>query len=271
MKQTILGSNGYIGSALKEHLQLNGHEVVTPSIDELFSSNGNWGHVYYCVGLTADFRKKPFATVEAHVTIISKILEHANFESLIYLSSTRVYNESLVSKEDTKLLVDVNNPSNLYNLTKLTGESICLSSGRPNIKIVRLSNVVGKSVNPDTLVGELVLQGLSGSINLISNINSYKDYISIFDIVELLPKILAKGQFNLYNVASGLTLSTKSIIGEIGKYFEFELINDSLASPEVYSGIDIDLISKEFNFVPRSSLSEIELLVKNLKEVKANE
>ena len=36
----------------------------------------------------------PFDTIRAHVSVLSEVLEHAEFESLLYLSSTRVYGRS---------------------------------------------------------------------------------------------------------------------------------------------------------------------------------
>ena len=260
MKQTILGSNGYIGAALKDYLILNGYEVLTPSIEEVCTSKNNWGVIYYCIGLTADFRKKPFATIESHVT----------FNSLIYLSSTRVYQESIGSTEETQLSIHTGNPSNLYNLSKLTGESICLNAGRTNVKVARVSNVVGKSFNRDTLIGELILQAKSGAVNLNSNIESAKDYISIYDVVEVLTKIANIGRLRLYNVASGKNLTTKEILTEMRKYYNFDLVYDTLATPQINPNINIELITREFNFESRSSLKEIGKLLQLLKENTVN-
>ena len=266
MKQTVLGSSGYIGSALKDYLILNGHDVLTPSIEEILEPNRDWGTIYYCIGLTSDFRERPFATIESHVTLVSNVLENVNFESLLYLSSTRVYHGSSDSTEGNRLYVNSMNPSDLYNLSKLTGEAICLNSGHPNVKVARISNVVGKNLNRETFVGELLLQAFAGKIDLISNIDSSKDYISIYDVVEILSRIANDGELSLYNVASGVTLSTRVIIDLIRNYFEIELIQDLSSKPEIYSGINVDLISREFGYKPRSGLAEIGNLLQIIKE-----
>lgn len=67
MKFTILGSSGFIGSELINLLKKNSIEFITPSRDYVFSKDINLGHAIYCIGLTADFRKKPMETIKAHV------------------------------------------------------------------------------------------------------------------------------------------------------------------------------------------------------------
>ena len=63
---TILGSSGFVGSNLKNKLVSVGINTYTPHRSEELSGK-NLGHVIYCIGLTADFRTKPFETIEAHV------------------------------------------------------------------------------------------------------------------------------------------------------------------------------------------------------------
>ncbi len=88
---TVLGATGYIGSRLVAHLQAQGHTVWAPARGDAEVFTRPLGHVMYCVGLTADFRTRPFDTVDAHVGLLAEVLRRAQFESLLYLSSTRVY------------------------------------------------------------------------------------------------------------------------------------------------------------------------------------
>lgn len=145
---TVLGASGYIGSRVVRHLRAEGHAVWAPERGDSSILNRPLGHVLYCVGLTGDFRNRPFDTVQAHVGLLAEILRHANFESLLYLSSTRVYQGAERTDEDAPLTVVPGTPSDLYNLTKLTGESLCHCSGREGVRVVRLSNVVGEGMDP---------------------------------------------------------------------------------------------------------------------------
>lgn len=203
---TVLGASGYIGSYLVNYLTVQGHTVWIPQRGSLEIFERKLGHIIYCAGLTADFRQRPFDTVEAHVTLLAQLLQHAQFDSLLYLSSTRVYMGSNNTEEEAELVVRPNDPSYLYNLSKLTGESLCCATGRAGVRVARLSNVVGPGMDwrAGNFVADLAHQAQQGKIILYSDPNSAKDYIHIDDVVEWLTLIALGGKYNIYNVASGM-------------------------------------------------------------------
>jgi hypothetical protein len=84
---------------------------------------GPLGHVIYCIGLTADFRSRTFDTVEAHVCTLLDVLRRGEFESIVYLSSTRLYAGSDSTSEETSIRIS---PFDVYNTSKLAGESLVL-------------------------------------------------------------------------------------------------------------------------------------------------
>ena len=202
---TILGASGFIGRRLFLDLQNKGHKVWAPKRNDEQIFSRPLGHVLYCVGLTADFRRRPFDTVDAHVSVLADVLHRAHFDSLLYLSSTRVYAGAHRTDEDTVLIVSPGDPETLYNLTKLTGESLCHASGRKGVRVVRLSNVVGPGldVHSVSLVADLLRGARDGVITLHSHPNSAKDYVHIDDVVDWLPAIALCGKKSIYNVASG--------------------------------------------------------------------
>ena len=142
MRYTILGGRGFIGTRLATHLRSLGHEVWVPERDDPAMFSAPLGRVFYCIGLTADFRQRLLDTVDAHVCLLNRVLRSGNFDSLLYLSSTRVYAGAGSTHEGANLVVSPLLPGDLYNLSKLMGESVCLASGGP-AKVVRLSNVYG--------------------------------------------------------------------------------------------------------------------------------
>ncbi|MBV9064181.1 MAG: NAD-dependent dehydratase, partial [Methylobacteriaceae bacterium] len=87
---TILGASGFIGSNLRRAVQAAGLPCYAPGRAEALRT-GPLGTVFYCIGVTADFRTRPFDTVAAHVCRLSRVLQGCEFDALIYLSSTRVY------------------------------------------------------------------------------------------------------------------------------------------------------------------------------------
>ena len=153
---TVLGAGGFIGSHIVKSLQSGNIDHFAPSRNEVLTGK-DLGDIIYCIGLTADFRNKPFDTVEAHVCKLSGVLQTCTFNSLTYLSSARVYincKEKIVH-ESAVIPVDPFDSSELYTLTKLTGERLCLSSGK-KVKIVRLSNVYGEDPNSENFLHQIL-------------------------------------------------------------------------------------------------------------------
>ena len=142
LSATLIGGHGFIGSHLLEELKKTHWDVLVSEKNDPRLLTEELGHVFYCAGLTADFRQRPFDTVHAHVSDVASILQKSAFKSLTYLSSTRVYSGAISTKEDAVLQVNPTDANDLYNLSKLMGESICLQSGK-NVRVVRLSNVYG--------------------------------------------------------------------------------------------------------------------------------
>ncbi|GAA4417570.1 SDR family oxidoreductase [Acidovorax lacteus] len=217
---TVIGATGYIGSRLVRHLQALGHTVWAPSRGDAALLEQPLAHVLYCAGLTGDFRTRPFDTVEAHVGLLARVLQCAQFDSLLYLSSTRVYMGAASTHEDAALSVVPGDPSYLYNLSKLTGESLCHASGRPGVRVARLSNVVGPGMDVDSgnLVADLIQQARStGRVELRSDPASAKDYIHLEDVVNGLVRIALQGRHAVYNLASGVQTSHADWLGWLGR------------------------------------------------------
>jgi nucleoside-diphosphate-sugar epimerase len=255
MKFTVFGASGFIGAYLVDHLRSLGHEVDAVTRSTFFDQRGSLGHCIYAIGLTADFRTRPFDTIEAHVSVASNLLRDSDFDSFLYLSSTRVYANSSEAAEETLLSARPSNPSDLYNLSKLTGESICLSSGRRNVRIARLSNVIGPDeAESDTFVGELCREAKRGHIQLRSDPASTKDYIWIGDVADLLTRIAIGGKQTIYNVASGIDLAHQDWVSGIAAITGCSVAVDANAPVIGFPPIATGRIVEEFGFVPSSPL-----------------
>ena len=258
---TVLGATGFIGSNIVELLQRGNIEHYAPARNEILTGK-KLGHVIYCIGLTADFRSRPFDTVEAHVCALAQILQHGDFESLTYLSSARVYincNQSLVN-EYAVIPVHPFDRDELYTLTKLTGERLCLSSGKKT-KIVRLSNAYGKNMNPDNFLQQ-VLKTITTEkvLSLQASLSSAKDYIHIEDAAALIIKIATIGREAAYNVGSGTNTSNEEIINEFKRHFDFSLDVSNIGKEIIFPELDINRIKNEFNYVPKNILKDIHLI-----------
>ncbi len=118
---TAIGGRGFIGRHLVQHLKGLGYACQV-------TMRGEWpanpGHVVYAAGLTGDFRQKPVETVRAHLSELAAAIECGNFESFLYLSSTRVYTGQAETGDEASLVVNPLDPEHLHNLSKLMGEVV---------------------------------------------------------------------------------------------------------------------------------------------------
>jgi len=253
---TVLGGRGFVGSRLVDHLRSKGAEVWVPAREDPTLWNRDLGHVVYCIGLTGDFRQRPFDTMEAHVGVLSRVLQRARFESLTYLSSTRVYMGSTRTDEDAPLTVQPADPSDLYNLSKLAGEALCHASQNPCVRVVRLSNVVGPGMDPKSgnFVATLMAEAQRGDVVLRSHPDSAKDFIHIDDVSEWLPLVAEHGRFRVYNMASGKSLTHRQWAVWCAARFECSWSALEDAPLQKFQPIDVRRIKGEFQVEPRDAL-----------------
>ncbi len=257
---TVLGATGFIGSHLTKRLDVLGGEYM--AFDrEAGIPRGLTGHVVYCIGVTADFRSRPFDTVEAHVCSLIEALRYSRFDSLLYLSTTRLYNHADSTSEDAAIRITPLDASDLYNASKVMGESLALNSGR-STRVVRLSNVYGADFNSDNFLSSLIRDALVHKrIVLQTSADSAKDYISIDNVVDTLIEIATGGQERIYNIASGFNVSNgelaEALRSATGCSVEFAQDAPSVTFPT----INIDRVQAEFNFQPSHVLDDLPQLV----------
>ena len=254
---TVLGASGTIGRRLVERLRTQGFEVLAPARDDPAVFDQPLGAVVYAIGLTADFRTRPFDTVDAHVGQLVRVLQRSRFGALVYLSSTRVYAGASHGCEDRPLPVQPTDPSDLYNLSKLMGESVCLNSGRPGVRAVRLSNVVGPlQAGSANFLDSLVRDALQGHLSLQSAPSSAKDYVHLDDVLSLIPQVLLAGRHAVYNLASGQAIRHDTWTQMLARLTGCTVSWADGAPVQTFPAIDIQRIRDDFGHQPRSVLDD---------------
>lgn len=265
MMFTVLGAGGFIGSELVASLkEKEGTAIYAPlrqSGKDIFDEiiERDLGHVFYCIGLTANFRNRPYDTVEAHVCLLRRLLEHGRFESLTYLSSTRVYEGSATTHESAILQVSPGNPGHLYNLSKLMGESLCLASGR-KARVVRLSNVFGRAMPQQNFISLVFKEAAdTDRVRFLTAPESAKDYVSVADVVRWLPQIALHGTHSIYNVASGKNTSNADIASLLER--KEIIVSFAAEAPEwTFPVIDTNRLAQEFGDAQNNLTSEFDYL-----------
>jgi nucleoside-diphosphate-sugar epimerase len=260
---TVLGASGFIGSHLVRRLEELGMPFDAPRRDQTIF-NGNAGHLIYCIGLTADFRSRPFDTARAHVCKLLEVLQEVEFDSLLYLSSTRLYGAGMSeAREEDSFRFNSLNPGDLYNISKAMGESLSLACGK-NTRVVRLSNVYGDDLTSDNFLPSVIKEALSeGNVILRTSADSTKDYVNIRDVVDGLINIATKGKQTIYNLASGVNVTNQQLMDRIsqltGCSVEFEQEAPAIRFPP----INIDRMRTEFEFQPSNVLADIPTLLES--------
>jgi nucleoside-diphosphate-sugar epimerase len=257
---TVLGASGFIGSHLTKRLDVLGDQYM--AFDrEAGVPRGLSGHVIYCVGVTADFRSRPFDTVEAHVCRLMEALRYSQFDSLLYLSSARLYDDADSTSEDAAIRIAPLDANHLYNTSKAMGESLALNCGRPT-RVVRLSNVYGADLNSDNFLPSLIRDAVVHKrIVLQTSADSAKDYISIDNVVDALINIATSGRERLYNIASGFNVSNGELAEALSSATACTVEFEQDAPSVTFPAINIDRLQAEFNFQPSHVLDDIPHLV----------
>jgi len=261
VRYTVLGAGGFIGSRLAAALRGAGHEVLAPARGDAALEREPLGHAIYCVGLTADFRSRPFDTVRAHVGLLAEVLERSRFDSLLYLSSTRVYARAASGREDALIAANPLEPDDFYNVTKLAGESLCFAAGREGVRVARLSNVYGHDPRSENFLSTVLRADAgSGRVAFATAWGSAKDFVALEDVVALLPRIAAGGRRRLYNVASGHDVTNRELADALARACGCEAT--AAEAPTVrFPPISIDLVREEFGFRPRRLADDLPALV----------
>lgn len=247
---TVLGSRGYVGSHLVRHLQsLPGMEVLTDAGAQALPNH--LGHVFYCIGVTTDFKSRLHDTMRAHVGKVMEVFEAHTFDSFTYLSSTRVYERGVSGEEDATLSANPADVQDYYKISKIAGEAVCLAHPSSTVRVVRLSNVLGLELPPLTFVPSVIRDALrTEKITLQTALDSAKDYIAMEDVVSILLKIALGGRQRLYNLASGCQTTHGQIMAEICATLDASLEVKEGAPRSHFPEATIAHLREEFDFQP---------------------
>ena len=215
---TIIGATGFVGRRLQATLAAEGWDVFAPAKGDTSLFGREMGVVFYCAGLTADYDRRPFDTVEAHVTLVSELARAGRFEQLIYLSSTRLYDGqgAPVADEAAPLTLDPADPRRTYDLSKALGENIALTRSGGRGAVARLANVFDWELEaPGFLSQWLVEAARTRDLVLDSSPYVARDYIHLDEAVAALIAMAERQARGVVNVASGELTAN----GEIANIF----------------------------------------------------
>jgi nucleoside-diphosphate-sugar epimerase len=207
---TIVGGRGFIGAALADTLRSAGHDVAIASHGDDVAGR-DLAHVIYASGIAASSASDPGYAFEVHVAGVARILAQARFASLLFLSSTRVYDGADATNEDARLTI-VPAAAEIYRVSKIAGEARCLAHPDPAVRVARLSNIAGPSFASPLFLSDVLRQAArTGRATVRTLRDSAKDYLAIGDACRYLGAIALHGTERIYNVAAGENITNGAI------------------------------------------------------------
>lgn len=268
MKFTVFGGSGFIGKHLVKYLRWQGHDVHTPCRAEIPVATANaLGHVIYAIGLTGDFRTRPYDAVEAHACLLSKLLKSSQFDSWLYLSSTRIYSSlprDTLANESVAIPLTPGIDS-LYDLSKMLGEALCLTHPSPTVRVARLSNVYGLGQSKHTFLGSVVQElRETNRVQINESKDSCKDYVAVDDVLPLLQAIAMHGKRRIYNIASGQLTTHAQLAQKLASLTGAEIVFSQNAPRRIFPPIDVSTAVADFRFAPALILDQLDGLLADL-------
>jgi nucleoside-diphosphate-sugar epimerase len=218
-RATVIGGQGFVGARLAARLRAGGARVDVPAKGDPAITERDLGVVYFCAGLTADYDQRPFDTVEAHASLVGRILAADRFERFVYLSSTRLYDGLPKAEvtEDEPLVFAPGDPRRVYDLSKALGENLSLTRAGGRGRVARLANVYDWTAEAPGFLSEWLIRARTETaLALQSSPAIARDYIHLDDVVDALIAIAAAPDPVIVNVASGELVTN----GEIAEVFE---------------------------------------------------
>lgn len=252
-RHTVLGARGFIGSNLVAHLDRMGLQAFTPERGSPEIFDADLGHVFYCIGLTGDFIERPIDTVEAHVCFLVSLLRHAKFSSLIYLSSTRVYDGQVgPADEDMSFVLNPADPRHIYDFSKGAGEALCHAVRDRAMTVARISSVYDNTLRAENFFHDVCRRALSErSFEIETSADAARDYIHIDDVCDALIKMSDRSKYSTYNIASGVNVSNHELIALVSEATGCRITIRDLGASRPVPRINIGRIKGEFSFAPK--------------------
>jgi nucleoside-diphosphate-sugar epimerase len=177
-----------------------------------------------------------------------------------------MYQTAETGHENAKFIANPIDPHQIFNLSKLTAECLCLSLDQPGIRIARISNVYGADFHSDNFLTAVIRDALQrGFVRLGVHPEGAKDYVAIADVIEMLERIALGGRYRLYNVAAGENVTNRKIMDTLREYTNcsIEWIPDAplISAPP----ISIELLREEFGYAPRQLVQQFPTLIEQYR------
>lgn len=261
---TVIGATGFVGRHLIAELERRGTGFQAPGRDEGLAGR-RLGDLVYCAGVTADFRERPLATVEAHVGTLERILRGATVDSVVYLSTTRFYRGPGVAREADPLRLDPADSDQLYDVSKAAGEALVLASGIPAL-VLRAASVFGVDPGSGNFLPTIIGAALhEGEVTLRSSLDTTRNYVGVDDLVHALLALMDAGARGIVNVSEPRPVSHREIAEPLAELTGCSVAVAPGAPTETAPVVSIDRLRGAIDFRPEPIVDALPRLVEGYR------
>lgn len=170
----------------------------------------------------------PCQTFAVNVIGTQTILEIAvemKIKNFLFISSADVYKYIQRPLKEC----DPSVSSNIYGFSKKLGEDLVLFYSKKfkiRHNILRLFNVYGADDTTPHFIPAVLSQLRRANKIKVGNLNSFRDYIYIDDVVEAIMRVITKSTFNntVYNIGTGKQSSGRQIIQIFEKFLSKKIV-----------------------------------------------
>jgi UDP-glucose 4-epimerase len=272
-KVVILGSTGFIGSALLEALRqqsgivAEGYNSSTLNL----TSPGCIDRLGEVLGddiiliVTARSRRtedsfESFSNDIAIATNVARCLSKRRIKKCIYFSTLSVYGDAqtnLSITEETPIA-----PTSLYGVTKYAGECVVRQTaekiGVPTL-VLRPCNVYGpgdtsNSYGPARFIKSILQEG---KVQLFGDGAELRAYVFIDNLAQMTIQLALSDYFGTYNLASGESFSFQDILGYLRRIAkrDFTVLHIARSQPKIDQKINV---GKLLSVLPNFHFTEFE-------------
>ncbi len=267
-KVLIIGSYGFIGKYLKKKLKKN-FNLICPKRGVNFNIknkkqlkkiiNQNISVIINLSGQIQKNKKQMYDTiVKGNKNIVEIVKELKKNIRIYYFSTTLVYGYSPKILDETSNT----NPISSYSKYKRIAENNYINSNI-NYKILRVANVYSK--NKAGIINNIFNYFKKDKKILVTNLNVYRNYIHILDLVNIFSKIinkkLSKNIYNIGNENKSIRDIFYSLEKKINKKISFKNKKMKLKNLSSHK-IKKSKLLKEINYQPKIDL--LNYLLKNI-------
>lgn len=262
---TVVGADGFIGSAVVKGLSQNGYNPVTVTRRSKIE-NYDTNIVFYVAGSsTPHGAAENIAPIESDlhslIQFLNKLKNLKTRPLFVFASSAGTVYDPFGSQPYTES--SPLSPVNLHGRGKLDQEAVVRQAEWVEPLILRLSNIYGPHQKPKPGFGVIAhwAQKVCSDEPIVMIGNSGRDYLNIFDLVDIALKIMSSSQSRYagltVNIGSGDTVNLADLYETFVKAADRPIMvvkKPARAFDANSVSIDISLAKELFNWQPKIPL-----------------